>query len=140
MKKKLICMLMAVMTFCLMFCYAACGGNPGGGGGDVESRTDKYGNTLVTIMVHKDSSTKEGKAYQKCVDNFNNHYKDQKIKAQITFVAQTSGVDQYETTIWNKLKQGGGALYDIISFDAPKCARFAAENLLCHVLTFLSNL
>lgn len=139
MKKTLICMLTAIMTFCLMFCYTACGGGGGGGGGDVESRTDKYGNTLVTIMVHKHQTTKEGIAYQKCVDNFNQHYKDQKIKAQITFVSQTSGVDQYETTLWNKLKQGGGALFDVISFDAPNCARFAAEGLLYDITTLLNG-
>lgn len=139
MKKTLISILTAIMTFCLMFCYTACGGDSGEGGGSVASRTDKYGNTLVTIMVHKDSSTKEGRAYQKCVDDFNEHYKEQKIKAQITFVAQTAGVDQYETTLWNKLGQGSGALYDIISFDAPNCARFAEEKLLYDITSLLEG-
>ncbi|MBP3423396.1 MAG: extracellular solute-binding protein [Clostridia bacterium] len=139
MKKKLIGILTAIMTFCLTFCCTACGEGAGEGGGSVASRTDKYGNTLVTIMVHKDSSTKEGRAYQKCIDDFNEHYKEQKIKAQITFVAQTAGVDQYETTLWNKLAQGGGALYDIISFDAPNCARFAAENLLYDITNLLDG-
>ena len=63
---------------CCVISLAACGG--GGKSEELESRTDKYGNTLVTIMVHKDSSTKEGKAYQKCVDEFNAEYKSKKIK------------------------------------------------------------
>ena len=138
MKRTLTFILATIMATCLMFCCVACDGG-GGGGNSVASRTDKYGNTLVTIMVHKDSSTKEGKAYQKCIDNFNEHYKEQKIKAQITFVAQTSGVDQYETTLWNKLTQGGGALYDIISFDAPNCARFAQEKLLYDITSLLGD-
>ncbi len=137
MKKIFSYMLTAVMALGLMSGLTACG--EGGGDNDVASRTDKYGNTLVTLMVHKDASTKEGRAYQKCVDDFNTYYKDQKIKAQITFVAQTAGVDQYETTLWNKLAQGGGALYDVISFDAPKCARFAQEELLYDITSLLDG-
>lgn len=137
MKKILSSILTAIMAFGFTMGFAACG--EGTGREEVASRTDKYGNTLVTLMVHKDSSTKEGRAYQKCIDDFNTYYKDQKIKAQITFVAQTSGVDQYETTLWNKLGQGGGALYDVISFDAPNCARFAQEKLLYDVTSLLDG-
>ncbi len=107
---------------------AACGGLDSDRE-EIESRTDKYGNTLVTIMVHKNETTKEGKAYQKCIDDFNNEYKDEKIKAQIQFVAQSSGVNQYDTTISSLYNQGGGKLYDIISFDAPKCAGFAKNGI-----------
>lgn len=121
---------------------AACGGGNDSGNGirnDIKNRTDKYGNTLVTIMVHKDSSTKEGKAYQKCVDEFNNEYKSEKIKAQITFVAQTSGVDQYEGTISNLFGQGNGKLYDVIAFDAPKCAGYAKSNIFVDMTNLLGD-
>lgn len=115
-----------------------CGGL-GGGREEIESRTDKYGNTVVTIMVHKDSSTKEGMAYQKCVDDFNNEFKSEKIKAQITYVAQTSGVDQYESTISTLYGQGGGKLYDIIAFDAPKCAGYAKSNMFVDMTSLLGD-
>lgn len=126
-----------IACLCCVVSLAACGG--GGKSEELESRTDKYGNTLVTIMVHKDSSTKEGKAYQKCVDEFNAEYKSKKIKAQITFVAQTSGVDQYEATISNLYRQGGGKLYDIISFDAPKCAGYAKSGILYDMTSALGD-
>lgn len=126
-----------IACLCCVISLAACGG--GGKSEELESRTDKYGNTLVTIMVHKDSSTKEGKAYQKCVDEFNAEYKSKKIKAQITFVAQTSGVDQYEATISNLYRQGGGKLYDIISFDAPKCAGYAKSGILYDMTSSLGD-
>lgn len=116
---------------------AACG--PGGSREEIESRTDKYGNTLVTIMVHKDASTQEGKAYQKCVDDFNTTFKSENIKAQITFVAQTSGVDQYEGTISTLYSQGGGKLYDIIAFDAPKCAGYAKSNMFIDMTDLLGD-
>ncbi len=116
---------------------AACG--PGGGREEIESRTDKYGNTLVTIMVHKDSSTQEGKAYQKCVDEFNAAYKSENIKAQISFVAQTSGVDQYEGTISTLYGQGGGKLHDIIAFDAPKCAGYAKSNMFVDMTDLIGD-
>lgn len=121
--------------------FAACGGGGDNEGirNDIESRTDKYGNTLVTIMVHKDSSTKEGKAYQKCVDDFNAEYKSKNIKAQITFVAQTSGVDQYESTISTLYGQGNGKLYDIIAFDAPKCAGYASSNMFVDMTELLGD-
>ncbi len=119
--------------------FAACDTGLGGEREEIESRTDKYGNTLVTIMVHKDSSTKEGRAYQKCVDDFNTAYKDEKIKAQITFVAQTSGVNQYETTISSLFAQGGGKLYDIISFDAPKCAGYAKDGMFVELDGYLDD-
>lgn len=117
---------------------AACGGL-GGERKEIESRTDKYGNTVVTIMVHKDSSTKEGKAYQKCIDDFNNAYRSQKIKASITYVAQTQGVDKYESTITNLYGQGEGKLYDIISFDAPKCAGYARSGIFTDMTDLLGD-
>ncbi len=134
-KRILVRAAMLLMSVCCALGCAACGG----GSKELESRTDKYGNTLVTIMVHKDASTKEGKAYQKCVDDFNTAYKSKNIKAQITFVAQTSGVDQYEATITSLYKQGGGKLYDIISFDAPKCAGYAKSDILYDMTDKLGN-
>ena len=136
-KRFLVKAAVLMLAVCCIVSFAACGG--GGKGEEVESRTDKYGNTLVTIMVHKDSSTKEGKAYQKCVDDFNAAYKSKNIKAQITFVAQTSGVDQYEATISNLYRQGGGKLYDIISFDAPKCAGYAKSGILYDMTSALGD-
>ncbi len=127
MKKALKCLLVASALAVTTFGLAACKGGKNEG---IDSRTDKYGNTLVTIMVHKDGSTKEGKAYKKCVDSFNEYYKDQKITAQITFVAQTAGVDQYESTISSLYGAQDGSLYDVISFDAPKCAGYAKSGIL----------
>lgn len=121
---------------------SACGGGGNSVDGirnDLENRTDKYGNTLVTIMVHKDQSTKEGKAYQKCIDEFNNAYKSENIKAQISFVAQTSGVDKYESTISTLYGQGNGKLYDVIAFDAPKCAGYASSNMFVDMTNLIGD-
>ncbi len=130
----------ATLTMCTL---AACNFGGGGGGGgirnDLESRTDKYGNTLVTILVHKDQSTKEGKAYQKCIDEFNNAYKSEKIVASIEFVAQTPGVDRYDSTISTLYGQGYGKLYDIIAFDAPKCAGYASSNMFVDMTSLIGD-
>lgn len=126
----------AVMSLCSL---AACGPGAGGVREEIESRTDKYGNTIVTILVHKDSSTKEGSAYQKRVDAFNEAYKSEKIKATIQFVAQTSGVDRYDSTISQLYAQGGGKLADIITFDAPKCAGYAQSNMFVDMTELLGD-
>lgn len=137
-KKVLAMTAMACAAVLTVGSLAACGGM-GGERKEIESRKDKYGNTEVTIMVHKDSSTDEGTAYQKCVDSFNAAYKDQKIKATITFVAQTSGVDQYDSTISTLFAQGEGKLYDIIAFDAPKCAGYAKSNMFVDMTELIGD-
>lgn len=113
----------AVALGTVMMCgFAACGGGDGVGG------TDAEGNKIVKIMVHVDESTAEGKAYKKRVDAFNAAYKEQKIKASITFKARTTGVGGYESTITNKFAEG--TLDDIIAFDAPNCAAYADKHIL----------
>ena len=64
MKKSKIFGIAAVLTATTLSVgvLSACGGGGNSVDGirnDLENRTDKYGNTLVTIMVHKDQSTKE---------------------------------------------------------------------------------
>lgn len=109
--------------------FAACGG---GGGGGEESTVDAKGNTIVKIMFHVDSKSAEGLAYKRRIDAFNAKYtaadSEIKIKASATFVARTGGASAYETSLSNMQREG--TLPDIITFDAPKCAKYASEGLL----------
>lgn len=100
--------------------FAACSG----GNDDVDSE----GNTVVKIMFHVDASSAEGKAYKKRVDAFNVAYADQKIRATAIFKARSAGATNYETELTTS--QIEGTLADIITFDAPNCASYAASGLL----------
>lgn len=121
--KKFFKAVAAVALGAVMTCgFAACGGNDGPGG------TDSEGNKIVKIMVHVDERSAEGKAYKQRVDAFNVAYKEQKIKASITFKARTTGVGGYESNITNKFNEG--TLDDIIAFDAPNCAAYADKHIL----------
>ena len=75
MKKLLTTILTLALAFLMAFSFTACKNESGDGGS-----TDKDGNTIVKIMFHVDSSSSEGKAYQKRVNAFNAEYKDKKIK------------------------------------------------------------
>ena len=97
--------------------------------------TDKDGNTIVSIMVHVDRQSAEGKAYQKRVDAFNVAHAEKKIKATITFKARTTGATSYETEL-NTMRMEG-TLPDIITFDAPNCASYAYNELLADISSLI---
>lgn len=97
--------------------------------------TDKDGNTVVSIMVHVDRQSAEGKAYQKRVDAFNVAHAEKKIKATITFKARTTGATSYETEL-NTMRMEG-TLPDIITFDAPNCASYAYNELLADISSLI---
>lgn len=89
------------------------------------------GNTTVSVMFHVSSSSKEGQAYKKCIDSFNEAYKEKKIKATADFTPRTDGSSAYETALISmKL---GNKLPDIITFDAPKCSYYAANGYLYNI-------
>lgn len=124
--KKFLTSITSIMLIIMMLLgMTACGG---GNGGDEELPTDAEGNTIIKIMFHVDKSSTEGQAYQKRIDAFNAAYKDQKIKAQAIFKARSAGASGYETELLNN--QLEGTLADIITFDAPNTAAYAASGLL----------
>lgn len=132
--KKLLTSIVSVMLVVMMLLgMVACNG---GDGGDENLPTDAEGNTIVKIMFHVDKSSAEGKAYQRRVDAFNAAYKDQKIKVQAIFKARSAGASGYETELLNN--QLEGTLADIITFDAPNTAAYAASDLLYDISELIS--
>lgn len=92
------------------------------------NEVDSQGNTIVNIMFHVDAKSAEGVAYQKRVDSFNREYSEQKIKAVARFEARSAGSTDYATKL--SAMKVEGTLPDIITFDAPNCASYAAANIL----------
>lgn len=104
------------------------GGN--GGGAD--------GSTVVSVMFHVSTSSKEGQAYKRCVDSFNEAYKDKKIKAQAMFIQRTGGASAYETAITSMKNKN--QLPDIIAFDSPKCSYFADKGILYDITRMVEDI
>lgn len=101
----------------------------GGGGGGTEPEIDPAtGNRIIKILFHVNQTTAEGKAYKKRIDAFNEAHKEEKIKASATFKARTTGGADYEKQLI--AYQLDGSLPDIITFDAPNCASYAAAGIL----------
>lgn len=127
MNKRLLVLLTA-----LSFTFTACGG--GGGEGP---EVDGSGNTIVKILFHVDAKSAEGNAYKKRIDEFNQTYKDRKIKAAATYRARTSGGADYEKQLI--AMQLDGSLPDIITFDAPNCASYADADLIWDISDALTS-
>lgn len=118
---------------------AGCNTGGGNASGEQTSSPDKdsEGNTVVKIMFHVDSKSKEGQAYKKRIDAFNSAYADKKIKARATFKARTTGASSYETELINAKTEG--TLPDIVTFDAPNCASYADGNILYNLSDLVSS-
>ncbi len=123
------------------FLLASCGvdtSNDGslsdnGFGNDSESITNRN----LKIMFHVDAKSAEGQAYKKRIDAFNAAYKNDGIKVSATYKARTTGAGSYETELTNM--QLEGTLPDIVTFDAPNCASYAASDLLVDITNALSQ-
>jgi len=96
------------------------------------------GNTVVSVMFHVSTSSKEGQAYKKRIDAFNEEYKEQKIKAQATYIPRTSGSSANETALTTMKSEG--TLPDIITFDSPKCSYYAAKDILYNITNMVSDI
>lgn len=94
------------------------------------------GNQNLVVLFHVDKSTPEGIAYQRRLDAFNKAYASENIRVTGKFVARTTGVSTYETELTNMKKQG--TLPDIITFDAPMCAKYAMDEFLFDVTSSFS--
>ena len=86
-----------------------------------QSKIDYTDDTRLTMRVHVDEGSEEGNGYKEIVTNFNREYKN-KIRIDLEFVARSGGV--YEDQLDNDKRKN--TLPDIFTFDAPKCAKYAA--------------
>ena len=86
-----------------------------------QSKIDYTDDTRLTMRVHVDEGSEEGNGYKEIVTNFNREYKN-KIRIDLEFVARSGGV--YEDQLVNDKRKN--TLPDIFTFDAPKCAKYAA--------------
>lgn len=112
-------------------------GIPGWVKGDADAE-GLSGNTVVSVMFHVSTSSKEGQAYKKRIDAFNEEYKDQKIKAQATYIPRTSGSSANETALTTMKSEG--TLPDIITFDSPKCSYYASKDILYNITNMVSDI
>ncbi|MDE6505585.1 MAG: extracellular solute-binding protein, partial [Clostridia bacterium] len=102
------------------------------------SSEEAGGNTIVSVMFHVSSSSKEGQAYKKCVDAFNEAYKDKKIKATASYTPRTDGSSAYETALISMKLEN--KLPDIITFDSPKCSYYAANGYLYNINNMVADI
>ncbi len=112
----------------------SCGGNNDSSSG---APSGEVKNQNLKIMFHVDAKSAEGQAYKKRIDAFNAAYKDDGLKATATYKARTTGAGSYETELTNM--QLEGTLPDIITFDAPNCASYAASDLLVDITSSISE-
>lgn len=96
------------------------------------------GNTVVSVMFHVSSSSKEGQAYKKCIDSFNEAYKEKKIKATANYTPRTDGSSAYETALISMKIEN--KLPDIITFDSPKCSYYAANGYLYNINNMVEDI
>ena len=117
---------------------ASCGGTSGGEGSLTHSEpSDTPENQNLVVLFHVDAGTPEGVAYKRRLDAFNKENAASGIRVTGKFVARTTGVSTYETELTNMKKQG--TLPDIITFDAPMCAKYAMDRFLYDVSSFFSK-
>lgn len=112
----------------------SCGGNSDSSSG---AASGEVKNQNLKIMFHVDAKSAEGQAYKKRIDAFNTAYKDDGLKVTATYKARTTGAGSYETELTNM--QLEGTLPDIITFDAPNCASYAASDLLVDITSSISE-
>lgn len=95
-------------------------GATGCGGAGKDNYSD---NKKLKIRFHVDAKSTEGQAYAKMIDNFN-HDNGEGIRVTATFVARSAGDTAYDTQLAKDKRQN--TLPDIVTFDAPRCATYAA--------------
>ncbi len=131
MKKYLKLFTATLMALIMLIGVTACGnGDNNGNGGKGDSK-------IVEIMFHVDEKSKEGVAYKKRVNAFNQAYNDEGIKISASYIARTAGAADYEQKLIGM--QNTGDLPDIITFDAPNCASYAASGLLWDITNLISK-
>lgn len=125
-----------ILLLTLPLLLASCGGTssssevttlPEGGDSNPTSSV-ATGSKALSILFHVDKQSAEGIVYQRRLDAFNNAYAAQGLRVTGRFVARTTGVSTYETELTNMKNQG--TLPDIITFDAPMCAKYAEDRFL----------
>ena len=122
MKKSLLGLLMlpVLLASCSLF---------GGGEDDPENDPNSAeGSKKLSIRFHVDEQSTEAKGYKKIIDAFNADHAAEGIKATATFLARTGSTDAYNSQLSRDKKDG--TLPDIITFDAPNCAAYAAKGYL----------
>lgn len=80
--------LLVVMSFAVTF--IACDTGIDTGDDNKPPVTDKDGNTVISIMVHVDRQSAEGKAYQKRVDAFNVAHRQYSYQQKIIYLSDGS--------------------------------------------------
>ena len=135
-----------LILFALPLLLASCGtptssDNIMGEGSNPESGNvsspSSGGKKSLSILFHVDAQSAEGIAYKKRLDAFNNAYASQGLKVSGSFKARTTGVSTYETELTQMKTQG--TLPDIITFDAPMCAKYAKEEILVDITNKLTQ-
>ena len=94
------------------------------------------GRVRIKIQFHVDSSSKEGIAYQKRVDEFNKAYNGVYYATPI-FYARSAGATDYEQQII--AQKTDGTLPDVITFDAPNCASYAYSEILANMTSYFTD-
>lgn len=126
----------AVATAAIVMSTGVCACADKGDNG-LEKRVDNYGNDVVTVLFHKASGTPEATAYAKLVQEYMEEHENVIIEPE--YVTQTTGVNQYETTLTTKFEAGGGELYDIITYDSPICSGYAKSGMLYDTTELLGD-
>ena len=131
MKKSLLGLLMlpVLLASCSLF---------GGGEDDPENDPNSAeGSKKLSIRFHVDEQSTEAKGYKKIIDAFNADHAAEGIKATATFLARTGSTDAYNSQLSRDKKDG--TLPDIITFDAPNCAAYAAKGYLYDISDALTS-
>ena len=131
MKKSLLGLLMlpVLLASCSLF---------GGGEDDPENDPNSAeGSKKLSIRFHVDEQSTEAKGYRKIIDAFNEEHASQGIKANALFLARTGSTDAYNSQLAKDKKDD--TLPDIITFDAPNCAAYAAKGYLYDITDALTS-
>ena len=123
MKKSLLAALL--MPFLLAGCSLL-----GGAGGDSEEDdpNSETGQKNIKIRFHVDEKNIEHDGYDKVITEFNNAHAKDGVKVTATYVARTGSNSAYELQLAKDMEDE--SLPDIITFDAPNCARYAKDGYL----------
>ena len=121
MKKSLLSLL--VVPFLLMGCNLF-----GGGESEEDDPNSEAGKKNIKIRFHVDTKNVEHDGYDKVITEFNNAHAKDGVKVTASYVARTGTNSQYELQLAKDMEDG--TLPDIITFDAPNCARYAKDGYL----------